>query len=277
MQSDLESMRVSLSKYLTMMIPELHGKLDSTDFFIYAACDQDYFDQFAKSLVNSIQANSTDNIHLHIFNPRTDQLNFCKEKSVSVSYEYVDETMFNCATEKWTSKNLSPLQLRQLKNTQLAMTKGNDKSLQERMLKTYYACARFIRLSQLVKTQSFLAIDVDAIVRKTLQPLSGKDLFLHRVAGRKARFLAGGIFGTATATQFLHQYSDSILDYLSADYLYWGLDQDILEVIVPNYSWSQLPYSYIDWEMESESHIWTAKGTRKDLAVFINEQKKYSS
>lgn len=260
-----------------MMLPELHGKLDAKDFFIYAACDQDYFDQFAKSLVNSIKANSTDNIHLHIFNPRQDQLDFCKEKSVSVSYEYIEESMFAHAASKWSLDNLTDLQIDQRRRTESAMAKGKDKSLQERMLKTYYACARFIRLSQLVETQSFLAIDVDAIVRKTLTPLSGKDLFLHRVPGAKARFLAGGIYGSANSYKFLNQYSDSILDFLSADYLYWGLDQDILEVIVPKYSWEQLPYSYIDWEMKPDSHIWTAKGTRKDLAIFINEQKKYNA
>jgi len=258
-----------------MMIPELHGKLTAKDFFIYAACDQIYFDQFAKSLINSIKANSSDSIHLHIFNPREDQLNFCKKKDVSVSYEYVDDTMFNCAAEKWGSENLSPLQLNQLKRTQSAMTKGNDKSLQERMQKTYYACARFIRLSQLVETQNFLSIDVDAVVRKTLKPLTGNDLFLHRVPGNDARFLAGGIYGSTNSYKFLQQYCDSILDFLSADYLYWGLDQDILEVIVPNYSWGQLPYSYIDWGMQEDSHIWTAKGARKNLEKFIKEQKKY--
>ena len=260
-----------------MMLPELHGKLDAKDFVIYAACDHDYFDQFAKSLVNSIKANSTDSIHLHIFNPREDQLEFCQEKSVSVSYEYVDELLFKHAADKWTFDNLSPVQLDQRRRIQTAMTKGGDKSMQERMLKTYYACARFIRLSQLVEHHKFLAIDVDAIVRKTLEPLTGNDLFLHRISGSKARFLAGGIYGNENSSRFLHQYSDSILDYLSADYLYWGLDQDILEVIVPNYSWGQLPYSYIDWDMKSDSHIWTAKGTRKDLAVFVNEQKKYNS
>ena len=260
-----------------MMLPELHGKLDAKDFFIYAACDQDYFDQFAKSLINSIKTNSTDSIHLHIFNPRDDQLKFCTDVGVSVSYEFVNENLFKNCAEKWNSTQLTPIQQDQKRRTNSAMTKGNDKSLQERMLKTYYACARFIRLSQLVEHHKFFAIDVDAIVRKTLEPLIGNDLFLHRISGHKARFLAGGIYGNENSSRFLHQYSDSILDYLSADYLYWGLDQDILEVIVPNYSWGQLPYSYIDWEMKSNSHVWTAKGTRKDLAVFVNEQKKYNS
>lgn len=260
-----------------MILPELYGKLNAKDFFIYAACDQDYFDQFAKSLITSIKVNSSDAIHLHIFNPRADQLQFCTENSVSVTYEYVLEDYFKSAANKWSNTNLTPLQLDQKRRTETAMTKGNDKSLLERIQKTYYACARFIRLSQLVEGQQFLAMDVDAIVRKSLQPLSGSDIFLHRVSGAKARFLAGGIYGTETANRFLYQYSDSILDYLSADYLYWGLDQDILEVIVPNYSWGQLPYSYIDWEMKNDSHIWTAKGTRKDLAVFVNEQKKYMS
>jgi hypothetical protein len=183
--------------------------------------------------------------------------------------------MFNCATEKWASENLSPLQLRQLKNTQKAMSKGNDKSLQERMQKTYYACARFIRLSQLINTQNFLAIDIDAVVRKTLSPLEGSDLFLHRIEGNNARFLAGGIYGSSDAYKFLHHYSGIILDHLSTDYLYWGLDQDILEKIVPDYSWTQMPRSYIDWDMQEDSHIWTAKGARKNLDKFIKEQKKY--
>jgi len=259
-----------------MMLPELHGKLDVKNFFIYAACDQDYFDQFAKSLVNSIKANSVDSIHLHIFNPRQDQLDFCKEKSVSVSYEYVDASLFKNSAEKWSSNNLTPIELEQLRRTHSAMSKSDDKSLQERMQKTYYACARFIRLSQLVKTQNFLAIDVDAIVRKTLEPLNGNNLFLHRVSGAKARFLAGAIYGSADSYKFLQEYSQLILDFLLKDYLYWGLDQDILEIVVPKYSWGQMPLSYIDWEMRPGSHIWTAKGTRKELAIFVNEQKKYS-
>jgi len=34
--------------------------------------------------------------------------------------------------------------------------------------------------------------------------------------------------------------------------------------------------AYIDWEMQDHSYIWTAKGTRKDLAIFVNEKRKYT-
>jgi hypothetical protein len=33
--------------------------------------------------------------------------------------------------------------------------------------------------------------------------------------------------------------------------------------------------SYIDWAMRAESPIWSAKGPRKELAVFKQEQQKY--
>jgi hypothetical protein len=33
--------------------------------------------------------------------------------------------------------------------------------------------------------------------------------------------------------------------------------------------------SYIDWAMRAESAIWSAKGKRKELDIFKNEQQKY--
>ena len=33
--------------------------------------------------------------------------------------------------------------------------------------------------------------------------------------------------------------------------------------------------SYIDWAMKSDSAIWSAKGKRKELDVFKQEQRKY--
>jgi hypothetical protein len=33
--------------------------------------------------------------------------------------------------------------------------------------------------------------------------------------------------------------------------------------------------SYIDWAMRGESAIWSAKGKRKELEIFKEEQRKY--
>jgi hypothetical protein len=53
------------------------------------------------------------------------------------------------------------------------------------------------------------------------------------------------------------------------------LDQDVLDVIAGRYRYGELPMSYIDWFMNPESYIWTAKGKRKDLKIFIDEQSRY--
>ncbi len=52
-----------------MQLPQINGKLNHNDFFIYGACDAAYFDEFGKVLVNSIRKNSNNAIHLHLFNP----------------------------------------------------------------------------------------------------------------------------------------------------------------------------------------------------------------
>ena len=79
-----------------------------------------------------------------------------------------------------------------------------------------------------------------------------------------------------TGGNFLTEYSNTLIDYIRSDHLYWSLDQDVLESIVPKYRWEQLPMSLIDWNMSDSSCIWTAKGTRKDLDAFVKEKKKYS-
>jgi hypothetical protein len=260
-----------------MQIPQLNGKLSYSDFFIFAACDEHYFDDFAPALINSIKFNTDHKIHLHVFNPRQDQLDFCSQNRVSVSFESVPLELFGEAASKWNIEYADePLKSQKLR-TLTAMTKGKDINIQDRMRKTYYACSRFIRLQQLLEEQDFFAIDIDALVRKPVENLKNKDFYIYHISGAKARFLAGGIYGSVRSKTFLKDYSDELRKYLQADYIYWGLDQDVLDNIVPKYSWSKLPDSYIDWNMRPNSAVWTAKGTRKDLAVFLNEKKKYIS
>jgi hypothetical protein len=149
-----------------MIIPPLQGKLEHTDFFIYGACDEKYFDEFGRVLIKSIRQNSDNNIHLHLFNPRADQLDFCQQHGVSVSYEVVPMELFQQAADKWQGTMTTEFDIERQKRTLKSMEKGGDKSILERMQKTYFACARFIRLAELVRPgQRCLAIDVDGLVR----------------------------------------------------------------------------------------------------------------
>jgi len=257
----------------------MHGTVPDTDFFIYSACDQSYFDQFAGVLINSIRANSPDHLHLHIFNPRQDQLDYCAARpGITVTHEHVDPALFDAAAAQWHTVT-DPVRRSQLERTHNAMRKGQDTNLHHRMQKTYYACARFVRLAELASSASCMSMDVDAVVRGAIPRLSGNhDFYLHRITGAKARVLAGGMYVNAQgrSSEFLKQYAQALQVSIEKDYIYWGLDQDILDQIVPGYDCGDLPISMIDWDMRPSSVIWTAKGTRKDLPKFMTEQRLYS-
>jgi hypothetical protein len=263
-----------------MNLPPLLGTCTQQQLFIYAACDQKYFDEFGQEFVRSIQKNTDMGIHIHVFNPTDQQIEFCNNSTgVSLTYEYVPAELFHCSADQWATVPDSEPSKSQYDRTLNAMGKGRDANILERMQKTYYACARFIRLAELFQTTPALCIDVDAVVRKFIPALGPEhDFYIHRITGRKARFLAGGLYlnPTDSTRRFLQEYASQLNSYISQDYIYWGLDQDLLDPIVPKYNHGQLPNSYIDWDMRDSSFIWTAKGTRKELETFVNEKKKYS-
>lgn len=256
-----------------MIIPPLQGTCTQTKPFVYAACDSDYFTEFGREFINSIQQNTQFGTHIHLFNPTEDQLNFCHKKNVSVTHESVPFDLF-------TTISTDCLELKQLERTHTAMKKGNDQSVAERLRKTYYACVRFIRLQEIFAgSTTVFAADIDAIVRSNIPTLStDRDFYIHHITGAKARFLAGGLWlnPVAGSCDFLQQYAQQLRLSIERNYLYWGLDQDLLDPIVPKYRFGNLPMNYIDWNMNPGSYVWTAKGTRKELDVFINEKQKYN-
>lgn len=269
-----------ITKYLTMQMPPVQGTIDQSGFFVYTACDTDYFNDFGKTLIRSVQGRC--GIHVHLYNPTTDQITYCESQpGVSVTYEHVPFELFARAAKVWEVEPTDPQQIQQRKQTLTAMGKGRDTSIQQRMQRTYYACARFIRLQQLTSAgANLLAIDSDAVVRSPIPTLSNAhDFYIHHITGKRARFLAGGIYltGSAAGQKFLSEYAAVLQAPIHQDYLYWGIDQDVLNDIVPRYNFGNLPMPYIDWEMRPDSYIWTAKGQRKELEIFINEQQKYSA
>lgn len=263
-----------------MIIPQLQGEFNQNGFFIYTACDQNYFNEFGPAIINSIKKNSKVGIHLHLYNPSESQIKYCQGiKDLSFTYEYVPLELFLASSLRWASIPSDETEKSRYERTLNAMSKGNDKDIQERMQKTYYACSRFIRLAENFPLNSkILAIDSDAIVRNEIPELPSEyDFYIHRITGKKSRFLAGGIYltGSAASRKFMIDYATALRSYIDKDYLYWGVDQDVLDHIVPKYNFGNLPLQYIDWEMRPNSYIWTAKGKRKDLKIFTDEKKKY--
>lgn len=248
---------------------------------VYTACDGTYFREFGASFAHSILSNTDFAVHFHVFNPEQSQLEFCDSHDrITVSHETVQADQFQAAASKWSTEPQDPVQRTQLERTVNAMGKGGDRNILQRMMKTYFACVRFVRLAEIFDTRWVMfAMDVDAVVRAPLLcPDGDRDFYIHRIHGRKARFLAGGIWLNARPHNqvFLDEYSASIADYFQRDHVYWGIDQDVLETVVPRHDHGELPQTYIDWQMSDGSLVWTAKGTRKNDARFLAAKNQYA-
>lgn len=261
-----------------MIIPSLLGNLDQSNFFIYAAADSVYFDQHARPLIKSVLTNTSDvGVHIHIYDPRQDQLEFCRSyDKVTVTYENLDSVQFDKVTARWFKRtNFS--NNRQQQMYKKGQTQGTV-ALNLLVRQTYYACTRFIRLAELIRPgQRCLAIDVDGLVRGPFSyQLGPADFYLYEKP-KDGTHLAGALLfnGTAGSHEFLQKYAQQLRSAIEQDDIYWFLDQVILDQLVPQYHKGLLPMSYIDWAMKNESAIWSAKGKRKELDIFKEEQKKY--
>jgi len=263
-----------------MIIPPIQGAFRQNDFFIYVAADSDYFEKFGKTLINSVERNTTYGIHLHLYNPTQDQLKFCKNKScVSVTWEELPLENFNEAIKFWSQPVLpEPFQSRRTKMLGMKQFADSD-DLANWIFKTYYACMRFVRLAEFVdQPKRFLEIDIDGIVRSQFSNTiddNSKDFYLYQKD--KGGHLAGAILynSTPNSLKFIQDLAHVIRTEIEKDNIYWFLDQHSLDNVIVKYNKGLLPISYVDWHMRPDSAIWSAKGKRKELAIFKQEQAKY--
>lgn len=261
-----------------MNIPTLQGNLDQSGFFLYAVADSVYFDLHARPLVNSIKANTPQHgVHIHIYDPAPGQVEFCRNlPAVSCTFEHTDPVEFQRVADVWLNRCEFG------NDRQRQMHKKGQKLGRAELLKliraTYFACMRFTRLAQLMRPgQRCLELDVDGLVRAPFEINLGEADFYLYEKPKDGTHLAGAILfnGKAGSHDFLQDYGSAIRQAIEADDIYWFLDQVILDQLVPRYRKGLLPMSYIDWAMRPESAIWSAKGKRKELTVFKQEQDRY--
>jgi hypothetical protein len=261
-----------------MKLPPLEGKLDQSGFFIYAAADCVYFDTHARPLITSVLANAPGvGIHIHIYDPTAEQLVFCQQRpAVSVTWETTNPVEFEQAVKEWQTRTgfANDRQRQMWKKGQT----GGRVELSKLVRQTYFACMRFARLAEILKLgQRCLEIDVDGLVRDSFTyDLGDADFYLYEKP-KDGTHLAGAILfnGQPGSHAFLQAYGQAMRENIERNDIYWFLDQVVLDQLVPQYRKGLLPMSYIDWAMRSDSAIWSAKGKRKELEIFKNEQAKY--
>lgn len=261
-----------------MNLPQVQGKLEQSDFFVYAAADSVYFDTHAVPLINSVLRNTPDlGMHIHIYNPTDQQLAFCHTNpKISVTWEQVELAQYEQVAKLWQTRNTFDND-RQRQMWKKGQTGGYQELL--RLVKqTYYACMRFARLSEILELgQRCLEIDVDGLVRGPFKhDLGDADFYLYEKP-KDGTHLAGAILfnGRAGSHAFLQAYGQAMRENIQRNDIYWFLDQVVLDQLVPNYNKGLLPMSYIDWAMRADSAIWSAKGKRKELEIFKREQARY--
>lgn len=275
-----------------MIIPNIQGLLNQQDFFIYAAGDSTYFQRFGIPLINSVVRNTDFGVHLHVYNPEPAQLDWLNDAPrTSFTYERFDRKIFADAIKFWNRPDLPEPHLgRRIKTIGLKQY-SDSADITAWIFKTYYACMRFVRLADIItQPRRFLAIDIDGLVRANFPTQfaddAANDIYLYekekldKKTGviRKNGHLAGAILYTdkPQALKFIQHMAKIIRAEIEDENIYWFLDQNTLDAIIPHYRRGILPMDYIDWKMMPHSPIWTAKGPRKDLHVFVNELKKYA-
>lgn len=264
-----------------MNLPPLQGHLEQSGFFIYAAADSVYFEKFGRPLINSVTANTQIGIHLHLYDPTPEQIAFCEQhQRCSLTWENLLPDQFDSAYKFWSKIDL-PEPYNSRRKKMLGMKQFTDSAdLRSWIIKTYYACMRFVRLAEFIdRPRRFLEIDIDGLVRSDF-PIefgdeSTHDFYLYEKS--KGGHLAGAIFYTdkPQTLDFIKDMARVIRTEIEKDNTYWFLDQHSLDAVVPNFRKGLLPISFIDWHMQPGSAIWSAKGKRKELEIFQRELDRY--
>ena len=225
-----------------MILPKIQGTVDIADNSFYFGCDTLYFEKYGKSLANSLKIHAPwANIHCHIFNPSTEQLEWCNKKRISVSYEFVDITI--------------------------------------REPSTYYACVRFIRVPEIFQPSTrIISLDCDSIAIADLpkhQFISDTDTtkVFWRTKGGKS-LASTVLFGPDNVRVV---YANLLQKSFEDDSYKWFLDQDVMDKMISQKSFGI--FTDTTWgttaPKKKSALIWTGKGDRKLSKEFQDMLQRY--
>jgi len=213
-----------------MILPSIQGNINISGNFFYFGCDLAYFDLYGKVLANSLKVNAPwARIHCHLFNPTDEQLAWCINKNVSVSCEYIDNSI--------------------------------------KEIKTYYACVRFIRIPEIFHPSAkIISLDCDSVAisylseEKFVNDTMSTKVF-YRTKGGKA--LASTVLFGPDDTR--NKYAAELKQYFDKDTYKWFLDQDVMDEMINKKEFGTITDTY--WGTTAPKKktgcIWTGKGDKK--------------
>lgn len=266
-----------------MIIPLIENKKNILDpIFLFAAADEKYFNNYAKFLIISAKKYLEFPVRLHLYNPSQETKSWCDSNNISYTFEIFDTSILRSATDRWKGY-LTDLEDVRKRSTMIKDINDHDR-LESEMIRTYYACTRFIRLSEILDSPSYvIMLDTDSIIRKKFT-LPSREVDIHIFEKNKKKHinhdqhLASTIFYTGTdgSLKLIRDHAEKIIEAYQKDDIYWFLDQETLDQVIQRYKKKTLDLSLVDFRMTPDSAIWCAKGPRKFDEVYLRELKKYS-
>jgi hypothetical protein len=264
-----------------MEMPQLYGNFSQNEVVFYCAADELYFNIHAKPLICSIRQNFDYDIHFHLYNPSDTTKTFCENHKINYSYEYFEE---NSVDKAFRTYQVPSADWEMLRRRQKMLGIGDPvEKLRSELIRTYYACARFIRLHQLLTKPTYIImLDTDSLVRKPFSlPSNNFDIHIFEKTHRRhvpyKQHLASTIFYTGTQGSYnlIRDHANLIFEEFEQNTLYWFLDQETLDVAIQKYRKNPLEKVYVDFDMDPMSNIWCAKGKRKNELVWLAEVSKF--
>jgi hypothetical protein len=225
-----------------MILPDISGHTNITQDSFYFAADTAYLDLYGKPLALSLKKHASwSNIHIHIFNAREDQLEWCNLNNITYTHEIVDTSI-------------------------------NE-------LKTYYACVRFIRIPEIFNSMCrVISLDCDGIVVKPITKdkfIADTDISKVLWREKQQMTLASSVF--YGLDNFRVAYADKLKPYFENNTFKWFLDQNIMDEMVQRKEVSITMNT--DWgngKIGKDTLIWTGKGEKKFNPEFQQLLQQYN-
>lgn len=264
---------------------------------IFTCADSNYFKIFGKQLINSLdKIDCFTCLHIHVINPDQEasyklQQFLVKFKRLTASYERVNikslMELSRNARSDWL-KNI-PLNILEM----LAIEQVREKTIQRKLIKialkigisanfliskkwlhsdssrVYYACRRFSFIQDFFNSvDTLIVIDIDSVFKndyfKHELNMSNRILALRRV-GSWSTYLAGLVYypNNNETSIFIDKYSQKLNEFFENGWIFWGLDQYLLDVISTKNSTSGLNASVFGFKEGSNSSFISYKGNTK--------------
>jgi hypothetical protein len=224
-----------------MILPAIQGQINIEKNSFYFGANHTYLELYGKALCLSLKKYAPwAHIHVHLFNPLSEQLEWLKNLNITCSYEYIDE------------------------------------SLEE--IKTYYACVRFIRIPEIFsKAARIISLDADGVaVRPITKEKFINDTNFSKVLWREKhqQSLASSVlYGP---DKFRFKYANLLKKHFLDDDFKWFLDQNIMDNMIADNKVEI--FTEKDWgnsKIGKRTLIWSAKGDKKSNDEFQELVQQY--